>query len=170
MQLPALQPGRGGPSEATTALRDASHAISEMRFAVVADKDQRRIEAEDRRKPKTIKDRFPTQHDRILKLNNVTDEEDLPIIWHQLANRKRDGESLLVSMQNQVTITSNFYDKKAFRVKVHHETSLKNLEFAGDEINTNITTSLLLLTITPSGSTSLYSLTRQEEDCDNYCN
>ena len=40
VQLPALQPGVGGPSKATTALLEASHAISEMRFAVVADKDQ----------------------------------------------------------------------------------------------------------------------------------
>ena len=53
-----------------------------MTFTVIVDKDQLCIEVEERQKPKTIKEKFPTQHDCILKLNNDTDEEDLPPIWH----------------------------------------------------------------------------------------
>ena len=48
VQLPVLRPGVEGPSEATTALREASHTISEMRFAMIADKDQRCIKSKDR--------------------------------------------------------------------------------------------------------------------------
>ena len=139
-----------------------------MRFAVVADKDQRHLKAEDRWKPKIIKDKFPTQHDCILKLNNVTNEEDLPSIRHQMANCKKDGKLVLVSMQNQVTVTLKHYDKKAFLVKVHHETSFKNLEFASDKINTNINSGLLPFTITPSGCNSWHSVAQQEEDWDNF--
>ena len=71
-------------------------------------------------------------------------------------------------MQNQVTITSNHYDKKAFCVKVHHETSFKNLEFAGDKVNSNINSGLLPFTITPSGFNSRSSVVQQQEDRDNF--
>ena len=85
-----------------------------------------------------------------------------------MANRKKDGESLLVFMQNQVTVTSNYYNKKAFRVKVHHETSFKNLEFAGDEVNSNINSGPLSFTITPIGCNSRSSVVQQQQDRDNF--
>ena len=135
VQLPALCPGTGGQFEATSALQDVSHAISKMRFAVVEDKNHLCIDAEDQRRPKTITERYPSQHDCILKLNHVDDEKDLPPIWHQMANWKKDGESLLMSLQNQVMLTANHYDKKAFRLKVYHKSALENFEFAGDKIN-----------------------------------
>ena len=81
---------------------------------MVADKDQRCIESENCKKPITIRERYPSTHDRILKLNNVEDKEDLPVLWYQMTNWRKDGESLLVSMQNQVTISANHYDKNAF--------------------------------------------------------
>ena len=81
-----------------------------------------------------------------------------------MSNQEKDREPVLVSMQNQVTVTENHYEKEAFRVKVHHETSFKNFEFIGNEVNTNDNSGLLPFAIMPSGSSSMRSVAQQEED------
>ena len=132
------------------------------------DKDARRIAIEEKAAPTTVGEKYPDKLDQLLKLNNVTAEEDLPPIYHTMANRKRDGESLLVSLQGKVRIEATALDIIPMRIGVHHETALKHFEFAGDENSSNINTGLLPMTITPPGATSCQAMARQEEDREVY--
>ena len=59
-------------------------------------------------------------------------------------------------------------EKNAFCVKIHHKTSLKNLEFASDESNSTVNTGMVLFTITPSIFNSTFSVATQQPDRDTY--
>ena len=118
-QLPSLQPG-GSDLGSVVAMQNIAVSTEQFRVAFDRNTHQRRLDAEEKKKPTTIGERYPHHLDRILKLCNVEREEDLPIIWQQMANRKREGEPLVALLQTQVGVQSVHLGKTAMMVTVSH--------------------------------------------------
>ena len=96
-----------------------------MRMAFMNNTNQRWIDAETKNRPTTVEERYPHHLDRIFKLCYVETEEDLPVIWQQMANRKRDGEPLATLMHTQARLKAAYFGKKPPTISVPHELSLK---------------------------------------------
>ena len=90
----------------------------------------------------------------------------MPIIWHQMANRKRDGEPLVTLMQTQVDIESTQFGKLAMTISVPHELSLKNFKLGGNENNSKIDSGILPFMVTPLGATSDEAAAHQDKEDD----
>ena len=76
------------------AMQNIAASTEGFRVAFSRNTHQHCINAEEKKKPTTVGERYPYQVDSILKACNVEREEDLPTVWLQMANCKRDGEPL----------------------------------------------------------------------------
>ena len=79
-QFPSLQPG-GSDLGSVVVIQNIATSTERLRVAFDRNTHQGCIDAEEKKKPTTVGERYPHHVDRILKLCNVEREEDLPIIW-----------------------------------------------------------------------------------------
>ena len=84
-QLSSLQPGGSDLAHAVS-IQNIAASTESLRAAFMNNTNQRRVDAETRNKPTTVGERYPHRLDHILKLCNVESEDDLPVIWHHMAN------------------------------------------------------------------------------------
>ena len=162
-QLPSLQPGGSDLANSVAAIQNIAISTEGLRTDIAHNTNQRRIDAEGRKRPTTISDRFPHQLDRLLKACDVEVETDLPEVWGQLASRKRDGELVVTMLQTQVTIEATHFGKPATRVTLAHSEALKTFCFIGDGNPANISSGFLPLMFIPPGGTSNEASARQLE-------
>ena len=160
-QLPALQPG-GSDLGHTVSMQHIATSTEGMRVAFMNNTNQCHINTKARNRLTTFGEKYPHLLDCVLKLNDVDNEEDLPIIWHQMANWKRDSEPLFTLLQTQVTSDAAYYGVLPMCVSVSHELSLKNFKLGDDKNTSKIDTGILTFTVTPPGATSVEATTRQE--------
>ena len=84
-QLPSLHPG-GSDLGYAVSMQTIAASTKSLRATFVNNTNQHRIDAETRNRPTTVGEWYPHHLDCILKLCNVESEEDMPVIWHQMAN------------------------------------------------------------------------------------
>ena len=96
----------------------------------------------------------------------MDNEEDLPIIWHQMANQKRDSEPLVTLLQEQVTSDAAHYGVLPMCVSVPHKLAPKNFKLGGDKKSSKIGTVILPFMVTPPGATSVEAIARQDKEND----
>ena len=162
-QLPALSPSGSDLGNSVAAIQNIAISTEGLRTEFARNTNQRRLDVEERKKPTTIGDRYPHQRDRLLKACNVEEETDLPEVWTQMANRKRDGEQVLTMLQTQVTIEATHFGKPAMKVTIAHQEALKSFSFNGDGIPSNIASGFLPFMCIPPGGTSNEATIRQLE-------
>ena len=117
-QLPALSPSGSDLGNSVAALTNISISTEGLRTSLERNINQRRLDIVEKAKPTSVESKFPYQFDSILKATGVEREEDLPEIWHQMANRKRDGEPLFSMLQTQVSKEANHFEQPAMQVTV----------------------------------------------------
>ena len=122
--------------------------------------NQRCIDVKTRNRQKTFGEKYPHFLNRDLKLCDVDNEEDLSIIWHQMANGKRDSEPLVTLLQVQVTSDASHYGVLPMCVSVPHIMSLENFKLGGNKNSSKINTRILPFTVTPPEATSVEAIAR----------
>ena len=118
-QLPALSSSSSNLGSSVAALTNISVSTKGLRTALDRSMIQRRLDIVEKKKPTLVGDKYPHQLDHILKACGVDREEDLPEIWRQMANRKRDSEPLFSMLQTQVSKEAAYFGQPAMRVTVH---------------------------------------------------
>ena len=118
-QLPALSSSGSDLGSSVAALTNISVATEGLRTSLDRSMVQRRLDIVEKKKPTSVGDKYPHQLDCILKAAGAEREEDLPEIWRQMANRKRNGEPLFSMLQTQVSKEAAYFGQPAMRVTVH---------------------------------------------------
>ena len=160
-QLPALSSSGSDLGSSVAALTNISVATEGLRTSLDRSMVQRRLDIVEKKKPTSVGDKYPHQLDCILKAAGAEREEDLPEIWRQMANRKRNGEPLFSMLQTQVSKEAAYFEQPAMRVTVAHENALKFFTFDGDGIPSNIASGFLPFMMIPPGGTSNTATARQ---------
>lgn len=142
-QLPALYPIGFDLGNSVATMQNI--AVSTKGFQTVFDRNtnQRCLDAKERKKPTSVGEQYPHHRDRILKACNVDTEADLPTIWGQMVNHKRESEPLFTMFQTQVSVEASFLRKPTMRVTVSHKQALKTFMFNVDGNPSNIASKLL---------------------------
>ena len=164
-QLPALQSG-GSYLGHPVSMQSIAASTEGMRIAFVNNTNQRRIDVETRNRPTTFGEKYPHFLDHFLKLCDVEREEDLPVIWHQMANQRRDSELFVTLLQTKVASEVVYFGQLPMCTSVPHKLSLKNFKLDGNKNNSNIDTGYLPFTVIPTGATLIEATTRQDKDQD----
>ena len=160
--LPELRPSRGAQSD--PALLGIMHAMRDVTQASKEDIDDRRIERERTKAPTTAEAKWPNHVGRLCKLCGVTQWEDLPAYWHDLAAYKRgSGTTLRGALQDQVDLAAHALGVQSPQMTVQHSTSLQNFLFTGGS-DYSLKGGVLPFTITPPGATSAEGQEQQERD------
>ena len=166
--LPSLRPAAGRPSD--PALVGMMTTMVEMKAAAVDNLDDLRLAREQAHAPKTVTEKWPNHIDRLLKLCNCDDPDDLPNYWQEAANfKKGTGITLRSVLQDSVQLAAQELNVDSPHVTVQHATSLQNWEFSSG-IEYDLAAGLAPFTITPPGSLSLEATARREEEYEQSAN
>ena len=108
-QLLALSPTSSNLGNSVAAIQNITISTKGLRFAFDRNTNQRCLDVDERKKPTSVGEGYPHQRGHILKACAVDKEKDLPIIWGQMANCKRESEPLFTMFQMQVSMKATHF-------------------------------------------------------------
>ena len=162
-QFPSLSSSGSDLGSSVAAIQNVATSTEGLRTALNRNMNQRRLDIKEKKKPTSVGDKYPHQLDCILKATGMEREEDLPEIWQQMANWKRDSKPLFSMLQTQVSKEVAYFEQPTIGVTVIHENALKSFTFDGDSIPSNIVSGFLPFMMIPSGGTSNEATAHQLE-------
>ena len=147
VHLPSLKP-TAPSSQATpqfTAIVAELSQLNDHARRERADKQAARDEAD---KPKTVRERFGDYVvDKLLRLCDVQDDDDLPKIYHELAGRTK-GVNKRLLLKQCYDIVANRWNLNKLPATSSHVIDLENYEFIGNQPE-NLGGGLLLFSVVP---------------------
>ena len=160
VHLPDLKPKTVAASD--PALLGIMNSIQDVHTAHIADVNDRRTEREQTKAGKTVEEKWPNFVDRLCKLCNVGNWEDLPSFWHEAAaNKKGSGCTLRNILQDAVEEEAHKLNVQPPHITVAHASAVQNFLFISSTEN-NLEGGLMPFTISPPGAVSRRAQERQE--------
>ena len=158
VHLPAVQPQT---TRSDPALLGIMNTIQEVHAVAREDYNDRKLERDRAKSPKTIEERWPTYVDRLCKLCGVDRWENLPTYWHEAAAyKKSSGTTLRSVLQDSVDLAAHQLSVAAPLVTVQHANAVQNWLFIGST-EFSLGGGILPFTVTPPGAVSKSARDRQ---------
>ena len=150
-QLPKLQPAT--PAQRDPATTGIMRAMEDMHNLTTADLANCRAEKEDKKKDKTVPEKWPGYSDCLCTLCDLEDWTALPECWRSAAVLKKGGGATLALLQDQVNVLAAQLDCLPLLVTTQHDNAITGWTFGGG-LSHQLGTGVLPFTVTSPGAVS----------------